>query len=277
MKYLTFSFIVLVFTSCEIINTEEEIPAIIDINDITVSGGYTSNISDAWVYVDNEFIGVYPLPASFPILKTGLQSIVIDAGIKKNGISSSRENYDYYTSFTQDVNLESNKSTSLNPEISYSISSFPFVEDFEGIGTVLEVITDSANHQLEKVYDNSNSMFGNYHAKSTISGQFGEIFECNSENINLPTDRKVYLELDYKCNSTLVVGMYCNYPSQVVKSAVMYLNPKSNWNKIYISLSELISNHTNAQDFKLFFGMSRDTTLTENNIFLDNIRLVYEE
>ena len=274
---LIYTFLLLILCGCEIINTDESIASIIEIEAISVDGDHTKNITDAWVYVNNEFQGVYPLPTSFPTLNTGNQTILIEAGIKKNGISSSRVSYPYLSSYTIDAELNPNETTTINPTVSYSVNSFPYVEDFEGIGTVLEVITDSLNHSLEPIYDNSNPAFGNKHIKSVISGEANEIFECTTADINLPTDKQVYLELDYKCNSTLVVGIYANMTSQVNKSAVIYLNEKEDWNKIYLSLSEIISSYSNAQSFKLFFGMSRDTSQVQNEMYLDNIRIVHEE
>ena len=47
--------------SCEVINTEEDIPSIISIESIDVDGNHSSKITDAWVYIDNEFQGVFPL------------------------------------------------------------------------------------------------------------------------------------------------------------------------------------------------------------------------
>ena len=262
---------------CEIINTEESIPSIIEIESISVDGDNTQNITDAWVYINNEFQGVYPLPTSFPTLNSGSQTIIIEAGVKKNGISSSRIEYPFFSTYSIDAELTPNEKLVINPNVNYSITTFPYVEDFEGIGTILEVVTDSLNHSLEPIYDNSNPAFGNKHIKSVISGDANEIFECTTTNINLPTDKQVFLELDYKCNSTLVVGIYANLTSQVNKSAIIYLNKRDDWNKIYISLSEIISNYNNAQSFKIFFGMSRDTTLAQNEMYLDNIRILNEE
>lgn len=274
---LFYTLLIIILCGCEIVNTEEGIPAIIEIESISVDGDHTQNITDAWVYVNNEFQGVFPLPASFPTLNTGNQSIIIEAGIKKNGISSSRESYPFYSSLSMDTNLVPNEKLSINPSISYSVSSFAFVEDFEGSGTILNVVTDSLKHSLEPIYDNSDVAFGNKHIKSVISGDANEIFECTTDDINLPNDKQVYLELDYKCNSTLVVGMYANFINQVNKSAIIYLNEQDEWNKIYISLSEIISNNSNAQSYKLFFGMSRDTSEIQNEMYLDNIRIVHEE
>ena len=141
---LIYIFLLVILCGCEIINTEESIASIIEIEAISVDGDHTKNITDAWVYVNNEFQGVYPLPTSFPTLNTGNQTILIEAGIKKNGISSSRVSYPYFTSYTIDTELKPNETITINPTVSYSVNSFPYVEDFEGIGTVLEVVTDSS-------------------------------------------------------------------------------------------------------------------------------------
>ena len=274
---LFYTFLIVILCGCEIINKEESIPAIIKIDTFSLDGNHTQNITDAWIYIDDEFQGVYPLPTSFPTLKTGNQTILIEAGIKKNGISSSRVSYPYFSTYSIEAELKPNETATINPNVNYSISSFPYVEDFEGVGTILEVVTDSLNHALEPIYDNSNPAFGNKHIKSVISGDQNEIFECTTADIILPTNKQVYLELDYKCNTTLVIGIYANMTSQVNKSAVIYLNEKEDWNKTYLSLSEVISSYSNAQSFKLFFGMPRDTSLVQNEMYLDNIRIVYEE
>ena len=73
MKVKLLMIILSFFYSCDLVNIEEDIPSIINIESIELQGNHTSNITDAWVYIDNEFQGVYPLPANFPILKTGNQ------------------------------------------------------------------------------------------------------------------------------------------------------------------------------------------------------------
>ena len=269
---------ILLFFSCEIINTEEDIPSTITIESIDVDGNHSSKITDAWVYIDNEFQGVFPLPANFPVLKTGQQEIIIEAGIKKNGISSSRENYPYFTSYEINSELLENKNTSFSPTVSYSLSNFPYNENFEGIGTSLYVNSDYSNHTIEKIYNSSNNInYGNYYAKSVISGEYGELFECNTPNFDLPKDQVVYLEMDYKCNAPIIVGIYANGSSEIDKNTIIVLNKKEEWNKIYISLTEIIYNFNDASDYKLYFAIPRDTTVAQNEMYLDNIRLLYEE
>ena len=125
MRFILFLTTLLFLFSCEVINTEEDIPSTITIESIEVDGNHTSKITDAWVYIDNEFQGVFPLPANFPVLKTGELEIIIEAGIKKNGISSSRENYPFFTSFEVNRELLENQNTSFSPTSDFASATVP--------------------------------------------------------------------------------------------------------------------------------------------------------
>ena len=52
---------------------------------------------------------------------------------------------------------------------------------------------DSTNHIIEKIYNNSNENFGNYHVKVLFTGSYGELFECTTPNFDLPKNQVVYL------------------------------------------------------------------------------------
>ena len=70
MKFYSSIFILLLLSSCELINPEEDTPAFIKIDnfDYTVDVG-TAKIVDAWVYIDNDLQGIYPIPNTIPVLK----------------------------------------------------------------------------------------------------------------------------------------------------------------------------------------------------------------
>jgi len=59
---ITFLFFI-ALSSCNVINPEEKIPAYINIaainleTDEATQGAATKNISDAWIYIDDQFIG----------------------------------------------------------------------------------------------------------------------------------------------------------------------------------------------------------------------------
>ena len=57
----------------------------------------------------------------------------------------------------------------------------------------------------------------------------------------------------------------------------MLLKEQEEWNKIYIFLSEHLASHTDATNFSLSFLMFRDSTLEQSELYLDNIKVLYEE
>ena len=93
---------------------------------------------------------------------------------------------------------------------------------------------------------------------------------------NLPqVGAPVFLELDYKCNTQFLVGVYVNYPQSVIQKDLLWINPKEDWNKIYVNLTSTISEGINASSFKVFIGMKRDFELEKNELYFDNLKVVY--
>lgn len=274
----------LLFTACELINPEEDTPSYIYIDSFEVEtsnlqGSHSSKITDAWVWVDNENLGVYPLPAYIPVLKSGVQDIHIEAGIKQNGISASRINYPFYTPYSKAITLSPLKTDTISPLVTYSIDEMPFMIDFEGIGINLEITSDSLNQQIEKenTLTENRDILGYRYGKVVLEGNDDQVFECTTPELNIPTDRPVYLEMDYKCNNTLVVGLYANSTTQVDKEAIIYLNPKEEWNKLYLSLSNYIVSYNNVNNYKVFFGMFKEADTTQSEFCLDNVKILYSE
>ena len=85
IRFYKFYFIILfistALSACEIINPDEKIPGYIYIDSIIVKtnlgyqGSNSQNISDVWINIEdeteNKLLGIYQLPAKFPVLKTG--------------------------------------------------------------------------------------------------------------------------------------------------------------------------------------------------------------
>ena len=103
------------------------------------------------------------------------------------------------------------------------------------------------------------------------------IFEISTDELkDLPqAGSPVFLELDYKSNTQFLVGVYVNYPQSVIQKDLLWINPKQEWNKIYVNLTTTISEGINASSFKVFIGMRRDFDLEKNELYFDNIKVVY--
>ena len=84
-----FLLLLLVMVGCERFEGDQSVPAYMSIDSIALQindqgkeGSSSHNITDAWVFVDDQSVGAYQLPACFPLLNQGAHTITIFAGIK---------------------------------------------------------------------------------------------------------------------------------------------------------------------------------------------------
>ena len=275
--------IILGIHSCEIINPEEEIPSYIhidsfqlQINDSIKEGSSSHKITDAWVFIDDELLGTFELPVTLPVLNEGKHILKIRAGIKVNGIADTRDKYPFYDFFTENINLIRGATIEVNPVVEYfNTTVFEWIEDFNGVGISLEPKSNS-DTTIKNINASSLVFEGNGSGEIIMDSNmdFAEVF--TSSDYQLPKNKTpVYLELNYKNNFVFTIGIYANNPTQSIQNNIIWINPSSEWNKIYIDLTQHVSQEINALDFKIFFGV-----LNSNNespeIYLDNIKLLHQ-
>ena len=81
--------------------------------------------------------------------------------------------------------------------------------------------------------------------------------------------------MDYKNDFNFTVGIFSQTENQILKKEVIYLLPKEDWNKIYINLTDKLTESQNAIDFKVFFRTALPEEIDTATIFLDNLKLIY--
>ena len=283
MHYLRFySFLIVIgitLLSCSKDDYEAQVPTYISIDQITLTtnlsteGSASSNITDAWVFINDDLVGVYELPATIPILKEGSATLKIFAGIKDNGIAASRTRYLLYDPHVEQVNLVKGETINISPQVVYNSDvKFSWIEDFENASLSFLYHTNS-DTIVNK--DNSDVKEGAFSGKVYLDSGM-DFFETTSigfakSGINSPA----YLELDFKTNEPLLIGMYLDND----QFSLVTLNVSTSWKKIYINLSDLINSRTNISQVKIFFGIKSDPNgpfVSANpEIHLDNIKLVH--
>jgi hypothetical protein len=273
---LLLSILLLLLPSCEWINPEEDIPSYIRIDSVgftpglATEAGTISNINDVWVYVDGILQGVYEIPAFFPVLATGEHEIMFKAGIKKNGISASREAYPFYASVKKTVDLKELETSVFYPVFTYrSETQFPWIENFEDAGMTLDS-SMSSQVPLVQLKESENS-FGSMN----LTGNQIKA-ECSTLNwINLPQNSPVYLEMEYRNSINLTLGLLIDNPGEVISTGIITLYPKETWTKIYIDLTYYATTYTDAEGFKIFLGTIKSDSTTTESIQFDNFKLVH--
>lgn len=271
------------FQACEKDIANNGIPAFIKIDTMTVStgtgqGSASHKITDAWVFIDNEPIGTFELPALIPILEEGTHTLLVRGGIKMNGIAATRVPYPMYQFYEQQITLIKDCVVTVTPAIQYFPGiQFPYIEDFTSGGVSLIAAPGISDVDIQRLTSGPDLLQGPCGAILMPPGQIDTALFYTNTNIELPINGTVvYLELDYKNNFPFVMGLYVNNPSNVIQKQLFQFNQSEQWNKIYINLTDYVSAETSALDFNLFFGaikVGEDTT-KDVKIFIDNVKLV---
>jgi len=284
--FITFCLLLAIaFNSCEIYNPSEPIPAYIHIDKISLNtsfsteGTNSNKITDAWVYIDEQLIGCFELPATFPVLYEGSHQIKIRPGIKVNGIAATRSPYPFYNSYDTIINLQKGVKLNLKPIVRYRTNmTFNFMEDFENTGNIISPSPKTGVDDTLKVINtpNPNVFEGNGSGIVYLDNQHTFFEGVSSISYGLPKNgADVFLEFNYKCNHEFQVGVYAHSNSGSSQELALTLNPSANWNKTYVYLTGVVSSSINATDFSIFFGMVNNTSSDSLALLLDNIKLVY--
>lgn len=267
-------FTLLIFLSIISCEKKDNTPSFIRVNTVNLNnnedfGSSTENITDVWVYLEDNLQGVYEIPVEFPVLDEGVKNIRIKAGVKANGIASTRIQYPFYTSYLDTIDLVKDDVVEITPDFSYNEAFEAIIEDFENSGTIIDS-TLSSEIDFTIIDDNQNS----YGFAEIVSPNIN--FEIATQELTLPQQgAPVYLELDYKSTTEFIVGMYINYPQEVVKSELIWVTSKDEWNKIYINLTQTVSESIGALSFKVFINMRRNDSSTLEEISFDNIKILH--
>lgn len=287
--------IVPIASSCNLINPEEEVPSWIQIdsfqlqdNPNAIEGSLSHDITDAWVFVDDEMIGIYELPAKIPILNEGTRKLTIGPGIKVSAVSTLRDNYLFYNAYIDNAfELRRDEVIEVTPVSSYRDPDLGYVydvvEDFEDLFSQMEETPDS-EVTFEKTTDPSLVFEGSGSGLMEISESNTAAAIRTSLNYELPQAGKtVFLEMDYYTDFYLTVGVYVNN-SGTQDEIVDYLTLRpttdddQKWKKVYVALTSVISGAANPKDFYIFFNANIQdaSSRKDGKVILDNVKLVYQ-
>lgn len=273
--------------SCEKKNDPDLIPSYIHINQLGITTGYdqgtsSSKITDAWVYIDETLIGAFELPATVPVLSEGTQSVTIRPGIKINGISNTRSIYPFYKDLKRTVVLVRDSIVNFNDTLTTYKDNvvFPWLESFDLTGITLDT-TSKSTVAITKISD-SDKIFhktGEYNSHSGYVHMAidGDIFEAATvQKYAFPGNgTAIFLEMNYKTNQDLVVGVFYTASGIRVQRPLLVLNPTDSWKKVYVNLTVPKYDTPSAYDFQIFFGSQKEEGSEEGDIYLDNLKLVH--
>lgn len=303
---LGLAFFSMALASCKKFEGSQTIPAYIHIDRIKVDCDYyvfgdtTSNIADARVYVDDQIIGCYELPATFPILEKGKHKVTVYAGIKVDGRTGARSPYPFYQPMVyKDLNLVEDSVINLRPVLNYypigEGVNFGWMEDFENANTMLSL--PESDTSVFRISGSEALRSGNsfYSGKVVLPPDSLDFTVASANEFTFHSNYLEYcmLEMDYKCNDAFFVGVmyYQNY--QLNYHPLVRVQPTDTlnavpqrWNKIYINIGARMNEFVDASYFKVYF--TSDLTVDpiygepeyvqsskQRYYYFDNLKLIY--
>jgi len=247
---------------------------------LTVEGEPTHDIVDAWVYIDNKSMGVWELPFKMPVLEEGEHEVRIYAGIKNNGISATRTDYEFYTEYAQSITLTKEQVFTVKPVFEYNVNTvFEAREDFEDVGTILGPNNDLDTTKIELISKSDFPdivKYGNNCGRIKLTSIDSTFRLYTNMNISIPKS-KIYLEMDYLTTNSFQMGIISEEgTSDNPYPAYAGVNPKEfEWKKIYFDLTDEVHLNLNATSFEYYIESTLDSGNSEAYIYFDNLKIVH--
>jgi hypothetical protein len=274
--------LLLLASSCEKFSGDQTIPAYLSVDSIYLTTSYEAQgtnshkITDAWVEIDDELIGAFELPARFPVLKSGKHNVKIYPGIKKNGISTTRCNYSFYSPNSRDVTLTPDSTTKIGVlKTTYqSTTLFPWKEDFDQAGLLLDTVNGSSAY-IQRTETGSSLTFEGNHSGLIALDSLHDYFEAQSHDKYSIPNAPVFLEMNFNTSNTLVIGVISYGSASLYETPIMTLNTTGGaWKKIYIDLTTTLNAYTAMSAFRVYIRALKNGGLEQSAIYLDNLKLV---
>ena len=273
------------FSSCAPSDPTEGIPAYLKIDSVdfivqnSEQGAASHKIADVWLYIDDQIIGAFEVPAIIPVLAKGKRELLIRPGIIINGIAASRGVYPFYDSYTITHEFKPKEVSSIKPPFKYrSDFTVGWLADFETENKIERL--PGSNTDFLRITDPS--VLGKYNGIAC-----GGIFLDKDSNkfagssftdfpLPLPrTAQPVFLEMDYKNNNKFSVGVIARNPDGDRGEVVLTINPSANWNKIYVNLTEAVNKNYQADGYYFYILAEKSDTIENLEIYMDNLKITY--
>lgn len=301
--FTLFSFTLLsLLPSCQKFEGDQTVPSYIRIDSIRLScdyytyGANTSRFVDAWVYVDDDCIGCYELPATLPVLKEGVHRLEIRPGIKVNGIANTRTDYPFVAPATySSANLVPDSVLRLAPVVNYwpqgpdENMHVRWMEDFDGGSITIQPHNSDANIVRvtgSQAWHDPEGIYSTYSGKVVLASDTAQFRIVTSEQFaDLPTKGSAcMLEMDYKCSDSISVGMYYkknnvvhDYPFIRLKPTGTLGEEPGQWNKIYINVGPYLVENEGADYFQLYISSWDYRNDGTQYFYFDNLKLIYRD
>ncbi len=268
---------------------QEPVPAYLRVEPFAVDalgGAEWQNITEAWVYVNNVFLGGYSIPALVPVLAEDTCAVLVFPGVKENGQLLTPSVYPMLQRHEGKVVLTPGQTTALKPMTRYvSDIRFPWSIErgtFDAGVIVLQDRDDNPQTGFELVTEDAFAG-RSVRMRADTANRLNDVATEAVEGLPATRARQVWLELHRKNDVPFELWLLADDgPGTTETSTSVFVFGVSNtWRKIYLNLTDPLVNLGERKRHRLLFRLA----LRPNNagqferpvgtVLFDNIRLMH--
>lgn len=261
-------------------------------------GSASDFIPYAWVYLDDNPVGAFQMPCTFPMIASnGTHTVEVYPGVIPVGATSPAAIYPFYQFYSVVINMQQGKTYKIEPvlnyfnwvHVAYTLNFDNFVAGNQPINGRCDIINYYGNGNKSGatttnmfVINGKNAFQGNsgmvvvdkahpYYIGMTWPGD-----TLSFNNTNIP----VFMELNYRATTLFSIGLFDNYENegdttgQSGPLAVVY--PTTGWKKMYVSLNNYIYPQFSGIPQNIYFTIRLDSVDNHqaDTLLLDNIKIL---
>lgn len=253
----------------------------LEIKEVVVANPVNGNaelnkVTEVWVFIDNQIMGLYPLPAFIPVeyVKDKID-IKLFAGIRRNGFIDYPVFHPFLVTPDITMNVSPNVKYALFPIFEYGTSaSMPINESFE-VSNSFSIDYDG-NPETKMERTNKDASNGQY-ALLNVFKDGNKISEALSIRPISKTEHKrgkSYIEFDYKGQDEISLGIAKIKDGFFNVKYEVFVPAKPEWNRIYIDVTDILSPH-DFDEYRLIIRILKISSSSESETYIDNIRHIH--
>ncbi len=254
-------------------------PAYVQIDDYytKVTGGQGTNnqkFTDVLIFANGQSCGTFPIGKPIPVLTAGATTLLIKGVIEINGVSNVRADYELMQGCDTVITITQGTTTKIRPVFEYFLEdAFKWIENFDG---------DSIFNSSPLTLDSGSSIsgagigFGGVHSKCLVLNPTENVktAQVQKTSLNLPSGGVgVYMELNYQSNVNINVNI-TGASGKILGVGGVF--PSAKWNKVYLDLTEQVSNLQEASYIITLYA-SYDASVNGNYAYIDNIKVISKQ
>jgi hypothetical protein len=247
-----------------------------DFNIDPTEGPTNQRIEHIEIFFENFSIGYYELPAELAIIPTqDVSKLTIFPAIQNNGQATEIKVYNRFNTYEIEQSWEVGETYEITPIFSYKETTiFDYVETFEN--------GNSFNYDADEI-DSTNTIWS---LDDSANGNYSCHISTENGNITAATNflftsfvndnKELFVELNYKSTDFVEIGMIAEGNNLALPIPFFFLNPQSDWRKIYLEMTPLFIEYP-APGYRLYLKMQGASGDSAEEAYFDNIKILRQQ